>query len=178
MADLIDEALAPLLKRRPDTLVRLHSTGGDFFSKEYFKAWSIVCRRHPGRQKSMHGMPAPEGLIVYSYTKATPFLLLDRPDNLRLVASRGGTRDDLIDLHGLRECRVCLSEAEARERKLGCTPLDDSHAWAGTKSFAVIIHGTQKAGSAAGRAISANRRAGRFAGYGRKSKKTKAAKAA
>ena len=168
MADLIDEALTPWLKKMPDCLIRIHSTGGDFFDKQYFRAWCEVARRHPGRQKFMHGMcvvPESEGLICYAYTKATPFLLLERPDNFRLVASRGGTRDDLIDSHQLREAVVCMSEEEAAAKGLGCTPLDDSHAWAGDKSFALIIHGGQKAGSAAGKALQANRKAGKFSGY-------------
>jgi len=178
MADLIDRALTPWLRKLPDVLIRIHSTGGDFFNAEYFKAWCIVASRHPGRQKDVHGMrtdvhgmhvaPEPEGVICYAYTKALPFMLLKRPDNLRLVASRGGTHDRLIEEHCLREARVCMTEEEAASKGLGCDPLDDSHAWAGSESFALIIHGMQQAGSDAGKAIVANRKAGRFAGYSAK----------
>lgn len=168
MAGLIDRALAPWLAKSPDWLVRIHSTGGDFWNREYFRAWCEVARRHPGRER-LNGMGAgvhePEGVIFYSYTKATPFMALPRPGNFRMVASRGGTRDDLIDRHRLREAVVCFSEEEAAEKGLECDPLDDSHAWTGGGNFALIIHGTQKAGSEAGRSISANRRAGRFSGY-------------
>jgi len=166
MADLIDEALTPWLAKIPNVLIRIHSTGGDFFSGLYFKAWDEVASRHPGRQKpGTECAPEPEGVICYAYTKATPFMLLARSDNFRLVASRGGTRDDLIDKCHLREAVVCLSEEEAAERGLGCSPQDDSHAWAGTESFALIIHGGQKMGSAASKALAANRKAGKFAGY-------------
>ena len=173
MADLIDEALTPWLKKTPDILIRIHSTGGDFFSKRYFNAWCEVAKRHPGKQKAVRGKhktPQVEGLICYAYTKATPFMLLDRPDNFRLVASRGGTRDDLIDKHGLRQAVVCMSEDEAAEKGLACDPLDDSHAWTGTPAgnFALVIHGIQSVGSAAGKAIQANRKAGKFAGYHKK----------
>ena len=120
--------------------VRVH-VGGDFFSQAYFDAWVNVAKRMPD-------------VIFYAYTKSLPYWIarLDSiPDNLILTASRGGRKDNLIDQYGLREARVVFSEDEAE--KLGL-PIDhdDSHAYTKGGSFALLIHGTQPKGSAAGKA--------------------------
>jgi hypothetical protein len=70
----------------------------------------------------------------------------------------------LIDRHNLRSAVVVFSEAEAKERKLAIDH-DDSHAMNHGPDFALLIHGSQPAGSAAAKAIASLRAQGEF-GYG------------
>ena len=74
------------------------------------------------------------------------------PDNLVLTASRGGKYDELIDLHGWKEALVVYSEQEAIDKGLEIDH-DDTHAAFGKENFALLIHGTQPAGSAASKAL-------------------------
>lgn len=122
------------------TRIRIHSSG-DFFSQGYFDAWLAVARQFPHR-------------IFYCYTKALPFWikrLSDIPPNFKLTASYGGTHDALIAKHGLKSCRVVGSPEEAESLNLEIDH-DDSHAWKDTGDFALLIHGTQPAGSAMSKA--------------------------
>ena len=92
--------------------VRIHDSG-DFFSQQYFDAWLEVARQRPRTH-------------FYAYVKALPFWVrrLDEVGtgykagdipNLVLTASYGGSRDELIERHGLRYARVVHSEAQAEE---------------------------------------------------------------
>lgn len=138
-------------------MVRLH-VSGDFFSQDYFDAWLNVAKSMPKT-------------VFYTYTKSLPFWLARRsvmPKNFRLVASRGGKWDALIEKHGLRSVRVVFSEAEAA--KLGLKiDHDDSLAYQGRKDFLVLIHGTQPAGSPAAAAWQALKKIGK-GGYGNQRK--------
>lgn len=145
MADLIERSM-PV---KGITHCRIHASG-DFFSQAYFDAWLLVAQRKPN-------------VIFYAYTKALPFWIKrfnDIPANLRLVASRGGRYDNLIDACQLRSVRVVLSETEAKKANL---PLDhdDSHVWQGTGDFVLLIHGTQPAGTYASKVLYALRRQGK-----------------
>ena len=63
--------------------------------------------------------------------------------------------DHLIDEHGLKEAVVVFSESEAEEKNLEIDH-DDSHAVENNgRSFALLLHGTQKAKSTASDAIKA-----------------------
>ena len=129
MASLIANCL-PLSIR-----IRIHSSG-DFFSQDYFDAWIVVPRAHPER-------------TFYAYTKALPFWikrLSNIPANLKLTASFGGTHDALIQVHGLKSCRVVGSTEEAERLGLDLDN-DDSHAWGDKGDFALLVHGTQPAGT-------------------------------
>tara|TARA_B100000519_G_scaffold35842_1_gene25666 strand:- start:2044 stop:2802 length:759 start_codon:yes stop_codon:yes gene_type:complete len=133
MVDLIESSL-PF----DAGIVRPHSAG-DFFSIKYFRAWLKVFANHPE-------------IIFYFYTKCNPYLVkywnnIEMLPNVSYTASRGGTRDDLIQIHGLREAVVVADEAEAESMGLECD-YDDSHAcfpWLQEQSFALVIHGTQPA---------------------------------
>lgn len=138
MYGLISESIPPKAN-----MIRIH-VGGDFFSQSYFDAWLSVAEDKPD-------------VTFYGYTKSLPYWVarLDHiPHNFILTASRGGRRDGLIDLHGLREARVVFSEKEATDLGL---PIDhdDSHAYTHGGSFALLIHGTQPKGSEAGKAKAA-----------------------
>jgi hypothetical protein len=133
-------------------MVRLH-VSGDFFSQDYFDAWMTVAQQN-------------DDVIFYAYTKSLPFWLARGavlPKNMRLVASRGGKWDNLIQTNGLRAATVVYSEAEAAELGL---PIDhdDSHAYAGHSNFALLLHGTQPASSQAAKAWQALKSSGK-AGY-------------
>jgi hypothetical protein len=111
--------------------IRIH-TSGDFFSETYFLAWLLVASKLPE-------------IKFYSYTKAIPFLVDHKrfiPKNLTFTSSFGGTHDHLIKTHQLRFAEVVFSEAEAKEKGLKIDH-DDSLAYSGKESFALLLHGVQ-----------------------------------
>lgn len=76
------------------------------------------------------------------------------PENLILTASYGGKQDKLISEYGLRYAKVVFSQEEADMMELEVDH-NDLHACLPSmknQSFALMIHGTQKAGSEAGKA--------------------------
>lgn len=120
-------------------VARVH-VGGDYFNKEYLQAWIEVAKRNPDK-------------VFYSYSKSLHlFKQFALPENLVLTASRGGKFDELIDVHGWKEAVVVYSEEEANELVLEIDH-DDTHAAFGNDHFALLIHGTQPAGSAASIAL-------------------------
>lgn len=137
MANLIELSL---MGKKNIKLVRMHQSG-DFWNQAYFDAWLFVAKQHPE-------------WIFYGYTKALPLWarrLNDIPPNMKLVASKGGTHDVLIDALGLRSVKVVFSEEEAK--KLGLElDHDDCLCWKGEKDFAILLHGQQPSGSVAGKA--------------------------
>ena len=139
MVELILESIPPKAK-----CIRIH-IDGDFYTPTYFRAWLDVA----WLRSDIH---------FYAYTKSLPFWVDNRsgiPSNFILTASRGGTRDDLIESEGLREAVVVYSEAEAAELGLEIDH-DDSHACYPSlkkQNFALLIHGIQPAGSEAGKAV-------------------------
>lgn len=132
-------------------LVRIHASG-DFYSQTYFDAWMQVARMHPS-------------IVFYAYTKALVFWqkrMHAIPGNMRLVASYGGTHDHFIATYALKSALVVNYETEAHA--LGLTiDHDDTHAWQPGGSFALLIHGTQPAGTIQAKAWSVQRAAKRAA---------------
>lgn len=159
------EKMTRLIQRSLPTgvgFVRVH-VSGDFFSEKYFIAWVNVAMNNPL-------------ITFYGYTKATPFLVKYKkivPRNFRFTASKGGTCDNLIAKHKLRSAEVVYSVKEAEEKGL---PIDhdDLHAITGEKSFALLLHGTQPAGSDAGKAWEKIKKT--IGGYGEDSKRKQLAK--
>lgn len=138
MAALIADMLQELPRKVKK--VRIHESG-DFFSQRYFDAWLQIAIANPS-------------LIFYAYTKSMKFWVERKdslPDNFLITASKGGKRDDLIDLYALRFSEVVYSEQEAVDKGLEIDH-DDSHAFSAGPSFALLIHGTQPKGSEAGQA--------------------------
>ena len=130
------------------TPFRIH-VGGDFFNQKYFDAWIEQAKNNPHR-------------IFYAYTKSINYWVerleeIKQVPNLRLVASRGGRYDNLIKEHNLIEAIVVSSEEEAKKLNLEIDK-DDSLAIHNKKSFALVIHGTQKQGSKEARIVEANKR--------------------
>ena len=140
------------------SLIRVH-VSGDFFNESYFDAWMEVARKNPLR-------------TFYAYTKSLHLWvskLGEIPKNFALNASRGGIHDWLIDAHNLKSAEVVFSHEEAKTKGLEIDH-DDSHAYKSGKSFGLLIHGVQPAGSYASKALSALRKLG-WTGYNKKNKK-------
>jgi hypothetical protein len=148
MADLIQRSIP-----RKSKMVRIHASG-DFFSQDYFDAWLTVARAMPD-------------LIFYAYTKMLPLWIRRKnvmPSNFRLVASKGVKYDNLIVPNKMRCAHVVFSEADAKAAGL---PIDhdDSHCWNYDGDFALLLHGTQPAGSLAGKQVYSMRKNGVNNGY-------------
>lgn len=118
-------------------IVRIHAAG-DFFNQRYFDAWLNVAKVQPNR-------------LFYAYTKALKFWVASKnkiPNNFVLTASYGGRYDHLISEHNLRWVKVVYTKEEAERLGLEIDH-DDSHAMKPGPNFALLIHGTQPAGSEA-----------------------------
>jgi len=133
MHQLIIDSLPPPAER-----IRVH-VSGDFFSSDYFEAWVLTAMDRPD-------------VVFYAYTKSVEYWSAFRaaiPTNFRLTASLGGRYDELALQMGVPTVSVVLSTQEAKKAGLPIDK-DDSHAVAPDgerKSFAVLIHGVQRAGS-------------------------------
>lgn len=138
-------------------IVRVH-VAGDFFNQTYFDAWMKVAE-------------IKKNVIFYAYTKSLPYWVAKKneiPSNFKLTASKGGKHDNLIAEHNLKFAEVVYTEQEAIEKNLEIDHTDEL-AFKSDKSFALIIHGTQPAGSAASKALQVLRKQGKN-GYNKKTK--------
>jgi len=156
--DLIDLSLS---MQAPKELIRIHESG-DFWTENYMRAWIMAAIQRP-KQK------------FYAYTKSLGMWLNLKdliPSNFYLTASCGGTLDYLLDKNQdvfKRIAYVVYTEQEAKERGLEIDH-DDSHCF-GDKPFALLVHGSQRAGTAASQALSQRKKNGEFIGYGVSHKK-------
>lgn len=136
--------------------VRIH-VAGDFFSQLYFDSWIKVATQFPHT-------------LFYGYTKSLPYWISRLPlipANFVLTASVGGKFDTWIDEYNLKNARVVYSVQEAADLGL---PIDHDDSCAMNvkpKAFALLLHGTQPAGSAAVQALTLLKRDGEY-GYGKK----------
>jgi len=134
------EEIAEIVLRSipPDATIVRVKEGGDFMTQAEFDGWMLATKS------------APE-VLFYAYTKSLPFWIRRRdeiPENFKLIASYGGKWDALIDDYGLRSVRI-VDDAEEAER-LGLSissAWDDKTAYTTDKSFAILVHGSQKAGT-------------------------------
>ena len=153
LRDLIDLSL---LVHKSKDLVRIHESG-DFWTENYMKAWIMVAQGRPNQK-------------FYAYTKSLGMWLSLQdiiPSNFYLTASHGGTLDYLIPKHPdvfTRVAHVVHTEEQAAELGLEIDH-DDSHCL-GNKPFALLVHGSQRAGSPASQALSQRKKQGKFVGYG------------
>ena len=135
-----------------EKVIRTH-VSGDYFSQDYFDAWLQIAIQNPK-------------ILFYVYTKSLKYLVNRLnliPDNFRFVASFGSKFDSLIGKHNLRWSKVVLSENEALSLGLNIDH-DDSSVYEGTENFALLLHGTQPAGSLAAKAWAELKKIGK-AGY-------------
>ncbi len=156
--DLIDLSL--MVQPEKD-LVRVHEAG-DFWTEQYMRAWFMVAASRPHQK-------------FYAYTKSLGMWLNLKdiiPPNFYLTASQGGTLDYLIPKYPevfQRIAYVVYTEEEAQERGLSIDH-DDSHCL-GDKPFALLVHGSQRAGSDAMKALTQRKKEGKFVGYSTKNRK-------
>jgi hypothetical protein len=156
----VEETAELILASLPkQDIVRIH-VGGDFFSQVYFDAWMLVAERTPDK-------------IFYAYTKSIKFWTyrfdqLGRAGtaNFKLTASRGGRDDCLIGEFDLKEAVVVFTEEQAEEKGLAIDH-DDTLAYLQDKSFALLLHGAQPAGSEASKALQVLKKKGK-GGYSKK----------
>ena len=142
-ADLINSSLQKA-RKKSTKLVRIHESG-DFFNAAYLQAWVMVALHNPD-------------LKFYCYSKNLPlFVNLTLPENFYLTASYGGKFDYLID-EGMfpRYSKVFMTEDDANAAGLKVDSQDQSCFEDGP--FALLVHGTQPAGSAWGKAARNNRK--------------------
>ncbi len=136
MAGLLVRSLSYFEESNPSIkLFRIHESG-DFWSQEYFDAWIKAARARPD-------------ILFYAYTKALPYWKKrknDIPSNLRLIASEGGTRDDLIDKEQFRKAIIVKDQGEAIEKRLHIDANDFLAAF-GDTDFALLMHGVQSKAS-------------------------------
>jgi hypothetical protein len=158
MRGLIDLSLT---MQAPKKLVRIHESG-DFWTENYLKAWLMVAAQRPQQ-------------TFYAYTKSLGmwYNLKDLiPSNFYLTASYGGTLDYMLDRYAdvyQRIAYVVYTEQQAAELGLEIDH-DDSHCL-GDKPFALLVHGSQRAGSDAMKALSQRKKEGSFIGYGKSQQK-------
>lgn len=122
-------------------IVRFH-VSGDIFKAAQFLSYCKLAELN-------------QNTLFYGYTKSLPIFIKYRdkmPSNFRMLASRGGKYDDLIDEYDLPFSRVVFSIKEAEDLGLPIDD-DDSHAALGI-SCALLAHGTMPKGSDAAKAIS------------------------
>lgn len=131
------------LQELESTTMRVHGSG-DFFSSQYFNAL-------------MDAAADLKKVEFYAYTKSIKFWsermtrMESIPPNFRLVASRGGRYDGLVDKFSLPEVVVINHPSEAGKLKIDH---DDSLARnKKVKKFALLLHATQPKGSEAAAAI-------------------------
>ena len=150
IADSIPEAL-----KRVGGILRVH-IGGDFFNYNYFKAWMKVATMFPR-------------IRFYAYTKSVKLLSQfineynGLPSNFVFTCSKGGKYDNLIPATNVKSAKVFFNQAEIDALGLD-TDHTDELAIFGTGDFALLIHGSQPAGSTASKALTANKKKG-FKGY-------------
>lgn len=133
MAELIHESLPKAIE-----FIRVH-VSGDFFNRDYFRAWWKVAEMNPAK-------------VFYAYTKAAKYVVAEPPlANLRLTVSKGGKGDGLIAKHNLISAEVVFTEAGAIAKGLEIDH-DDHLAIAANQSFALLLHGTQPKGTQASEA--------------------------
>jgi hypothetical protein len=156
VANLITMSMLPY----KENLVRIHESG-DFYSLLYMQCWIETARLNPNK-------------TFYAFTKSLNYWLTlnDKlPDNIFITASMGGKLDSLVSQYPnifKRAAYVVYTEKEAAALGLEIDH-DDSHCL-GNKPFALLVHGSQRAGSPASKAIQQRKKQNKFVGYNSKSK--------
>lgn len=131
-SDLTEELLKAFPKKAG--IVRFH-VAGDIFNEKQMAAYIDLAKEK-------------KDTLFYGYTKSLRIFVkhMDKiPSNFRMIASKGGRYDHLIEEYSLPFSQVVFSEKEAKGLGLPIDE-DDSHAALG-KSCALLIHGNGPQGS-------------------------------
>lgn len=125
MVELIQESLPKQTK-----IVRIHASG-DYYSMDYYNAWLQVAINNPT-------------IMFFGYTKILPLVSMPKPDNFKLVYSYGGKMDNQLS----NEPTAYIVNS-AKDTKLDTVcqnnPADDYFKIISGQSFALALHGQQKA---------------------------------
>ena len=148
--------------------IRVH-IGGDFVTSEYMLSFFNVARMNPK-------------IKFYAYTKAIGWMQDNedmRPKNFKMIASYGSKQDNLIvklSLFGKflnifrikKQIETTTANVIFHPSKTKL-PIDHNEFYAvnDAGSFSLLLHGTQKAGSKASKAISRMKKEGIKNGYSR-----------
>jgi hypothetical protein len=111
-------------------ILRFH-VAGDVFTDRQFQAYCNLAKEN-------------KNTLFYAYTKSLRIFVKNRdlmPSNFRIVASKGGRYDDMIEPNNINYSEVVDNERQAKLLGLP-VDIDDSHAVFG-QSSALIIHGVQ-----------------------------------
>ena len=136
--------------------IRIFGTSGDFFHENFYLACLALA-------------PKLSKIRFYWYTKALPLWIkhTDKvPPNVEQNASMGGRFDNLIHDQNLKYAKVVHSPEEAKTLNL---PLDQRDELASEPGgpFAQLLHGTQRKGSPAAKALQLLKKKG-IRGYTKK----------
>lgn len=126
--------------------VRIHESG-DFYNQNYLDAWVKVAKAFPN-------------VVFYAYTKSYPYFKkymvgqdaetssLNLTNNFIITFSYGGKHDKAIENSNLKTSKVFNSPEDILKSGLNVDLDDDLAKVAGNRdsSFALLLHGTQKAG--------------------------------
>ena len=127
-SDITEELLKYFPSKKNIGILRFH-VGGDIFKEEQLLAYFNLAREFPKTR-------------FYAYTKSLRIYTrnMDKmPENMKIVASKGGRYDSYIEEYNLPFSQVVYCKNEAK--KLGLPiDYDDSHCVFG-KSSALLIHG-------------------------------------
>lgn len=117
-------------KKRSSLIVRLHDSG-DFYKQEYLDTWNRVAQNH-------------SDVIFYAYTKSHHLDFSNTPENMKIIQSLGGVRDDLIK-QDRPICRIFTSheEMEAAGYVDGGGEEGDLPAIRGDMRIGIVYHGTK-----------------------------------
>lgn len=132
------ELVTKELKEKGLNSLRVHSSG-DFYSPNYMKSWIEIARQNP----DVH---------FWGYTKMASYIkFLNAEPNITFVYSMGGLMDSYAKKNNLPCSYVVTESWQAVDLgvDIACTPAHKSNDYEYIKrgeSFALMIHGTQKAG--------------------------------
>jgi hypothetical protein len=117
-------------KKRSKLIVRLHDSG-DFYKQEYLDTWNRVATNHAD-------------VIFYAYTKSHHLDFSKTPENMKIIQSLGGVRDDLVQ-EDRPICRIFTSHDEMNAAGYvdGGGEEGDLPAIRGDMRIGIVYHGTK-----------------------------------
>lgn len=125
----LDKLNLKAVKKGKILVIRVHDNG-DFYSAEYLDKWlSIMLQR--------------KHILFYAYTKSLPYFKnVELPLNFRIIYSKGGKYDHLIDTTRHRHAEIFNSEKELEDSGYVSATNDDIIAPLNRK-IGLVYHGVE-----------------------------------